>query len=354
MDCLQAQGAISEALDGATSDAAVLAEARVHCQECEECLSFVRTLNVVKNAPLPEPPVDLADRVMATVRAEAAANASAATAAATVGAAVVTAPGDAADGTVGPERTANGPATVIPISTRLKRTRPSVLAAWAGAAAVLLVGVGFVGVMGIRMMNTPPTSTTANLANAPRDSASSGQAQPPAAESALGGAAKVAEAPESDFIVFNGSVYALVGPSTVQISRLRQLGITKSALDGADSRNREVMGADTMTGVYVLNDQGKLLEFQPVTRKYAGQTYQLKSGEVAAFGDWPVLPDEFEEPASENGSPTFTAVGADSIGLTVYRLTKSAATEGIAVGPGAPEGDPVAGSPNWSWWAATQ
>jgi hypothetical protein len=362
MDCLDAQAAISEALDGAPSDADALATAREHCQECDECLSFVRALTVVKRAPLPEPPADLADRVMAAVRAEAvAASAGAAgvTAAANTAGQAPRAAETAAAASAGPASSpphaAGGAPSAIPISTRLKQTRPRVLAAWASAAAVLLVGIGVTSVLGIRMMTTPPATTTATLGSAPRNDANSDQAQPQAAESAAGSVAKTVPAvSESDFIVFNGSAYQLVGPSTVQISKLSQLGITKSSLEGSDVRNRQVMGANGMESVYVLNDLGKLLEFKPVTRKYAGQTYQLKSGEVPAFGEWPVLPADIAEPTSEDGSPTFMAVGADPGGITVYQLTASTATKGIALAPGAPEGDAVAGSPNWSWWAPAQ
>ncbi len=359
MDCLQAQSAISDALDGATADQAVLDAAKQHCRDCEECAAFVRALNTVKRAPLPEPPADLADRVMAAVRAEAAAKGatyvSAPTPAPEAGTASTATTAQAAvnaqSGAAANTPTTAGDAKLSTIAARLKLARPGVLAAWAGAAALLLVGVGVMGVLGVRMMSTPPTASPTTLANATRDGAKSSQPQVQAAESAAGSvASSPTAASESSFLVFNGNAYSLVGPSTVQISTLTQLGITKSSLDGSDLRDRQVMGTNTGTSIYVLSDQGRLLEFKPVTRTYNGQTYQLKSGEVSAFGDWPVLPTDIAEPTASDGSPTFTAVGADSSGSTVYRLTSSADTKGIALAPGAPQGDPLAGSPNWSWW----
>jgi hypothetical protein len=362
MDCLVAQAAISEALDGATSDAEVLAAAREHCQECDACMSFVHALTVVKRAPLPDPPADLADRVMAAVRAEAAAaepsgGTARAAATATVGVAVAASASASVGVGVGVEGDSvqtrvSAPSTPIPVSTRLKQTRPSVLVAWASAAALLLVGVGVASVMGIRMMATPLATTTATLGSTPRKSANGDLSQPQAAES--GAPSVAAAAPTSGFIVFNGSVYELVGPSTVQTSRFSQMGITKSSLDGNDTRDRQVMGTSGVANVYVLNDQGKLLEFKPVTRKYSGQTYQLKSGDVPTFGDWPALPADIAEPTSEDGSPTFTAVGADSNGVTIYRLAASTAPKGVALAPNAPEGDPAAGNPNWTWWVPAQ
>jgi hypothetical protein len=92
MDCLEAQAAISEALDGAAPDAEVLDAAKQHCRECADCASFVSALNVVKRAPLPEPPGDLADRVMVAVRSEFAAEQALAAAAAAALAAKAGAP----------------------------------------------------------------------------------------------------------------------------------------------------------------------------------------------------------------------------------------------------------------------
>ena len=152
MDCLDAQAAISEALDGATSDASALDAAKQHCRECAECAAFVRALTVVKRAGLPEPPAGLTDRVMAAVRAEAAA-ASARDAADTAEATAAGARDSAVPGSSDADR--GDAVTGLPAgtdaartggrsrsATRLRRTRPAVLAAWAGAAAVFLIGIG--------------------------------------------------------------------------------------------------------------------------------------------------------------------------------------------------------------------
>ncbi len=226
------------------------------------------------------------------------------------------------------------------------------MAAWAGAAAVFLIGIGFVGAMGIRVMSTPPTTAVSGLqAESPAvNSAAIDQAQPPAAESTAKNASPTS-APS--FITYNGTAYVLVGPSTVQPSTLSRLGSTRSSLDGGTPKDREVLGTSGTPAVYVQNDQGQLLEFKPVTRTYGGRTYQLKSGGIPSFGQWPGLPPEFAQPTAEDGSPTFIAVGADAGGLKVYRSASSTGTAGIAIAPGAPQGDPAAGNPNWSWWVPT-
>jgi hypothetical protein len=363
VDCLDAQAAISEALDGATSDAAALDAAKQHCRDCAECTSFVRALNLVKRAGLPEPPADLADKVMVSIRREAAADMATSevradpAAIAEVGApedSGAAASGVAAEGSEALRQTAED-SRVIPISRRLKRTRPGVLAAWIGAAALLVAGIGTVGVMGVRLMSQPPTavSTGRVLGSGPSPSNVGGTDQAPqAAESAAGNAAKGATASAAgNYIVFNGTAYRLVGPSTVDRTRISQLGSTKTSLDGGSPRTREVLGASGDPKVYVVNDQGQLLEFERLERTFQGRVYQMKSGDIPSFGTWPGLPPDIAKPTSADGSPTFLAVGADSAGVTIYRLATSTVADGIAVAPDSAESDPAGGNPEWTWWA---
>ena len=115
-------------------------------------------------------------------------------------------------------------------------------------------------------------------------------------------------------------------------------------------RARDVKGTTGLPGVYMEDDTGELMEFEPVERVFEGRTYQLHSADLAAFGIWPALPAGIATPSSANGSPTFTAAGADASGVTIYRRTASTVSEGIAVAPGAPSEDPANGNPNWTWW----
>jgi hypothetical protein len=362
VDCLDAQAAISEALDGGTTDAAALDAAKQHCRDCLECTSFVRALNLVKRAGLPAPPADLADKVMVSIRREAAADMAAredradAGAVAGVGAheAAAGASDVAAEGSDASRENAEG-GRVIPISRRLKRTPPAVLAAWVGAAALLVAGVGTVGVMGVRLMSQPPTAVSTGRvlgSGQPQGNDTGADQAPQAAETAPAGAAKgTTTSAAGDYIVFNGTAYRLVGPSNINRTQVSQLGSTKTSLDGGSPLTREVLGASGDPKVYVVNDQGQMLEFERAERTFQGTVYQLKSGEISSFGTWPGLPPEIAKPTSADGSPTFVAVGADSAGVTIYRLATSTVAKGIAIAPGTAESDPAGGNPEWTWWA---
>ena len=168
MECHDAQDVISQTLDGSPPDAATLDAAKQHCRECSDCAGFVRALTLVKRARLPEPPAGLTDRVMTAVRKEAAAErAGAESAAAAALAARGTA--DSADSDVAaPPGTQAEAELAAALLQHARRPRPSraVLAAWVGAAALLLVGIGTAGVMGVRVMSQgqPAASSTAIVA----------------------------------------------------------------------------------------------------------------------------------------------------------------------------------------------
>jgi hypothetical protein len=364
MECLDAQAAISEALDGATSDAAALEAAKQHCRECVECAAFVRALTVVKRAPLPQPPADLTARVMAAVRREAAADrATAEHATAKAVSAVDSGAGGAVSMHGATYATDSIPTqadepSVVPISQRLSRSRPGAVAAWIGVAALLVVGFGTVGVMGVRLISQPQATRSAVVA---LDSSSSrpnvggaAPAQPPAAESAPAAVAQGgAVSSASNYIIFNGTAYRLVGPSTLSRSQVRQLGSAMTSLEGSNPRTRDVLGASDPAMVYVVDDQGQLLEFGRVVRTFQGRTYQLRSGQMTTVDTWPVLPSEIATPTSSDGAPTFVAVGADPSGAMIYRQASSTTAQGIALAPGTPANDPAGGSPNWTWWTPT-
>jgi hypothetical protein len=229
------------------------------------------------------------------------------------------------------------------------------VAAWLAAAAVLVAGIGTVGVMGIRLMSpgAPAASSrvVAGAESAPQVAGNADLATSPVTKDTTAGSATgVVVSAGPSFIVFNGVAYSLVGPSAIENGQLTLLGTTKTSLGGGASRARDVMGASGATGVYVADDLGDLLEFQPLERRFEERTYQLRSAHVASFGIWPEMPSAIAEPTSPDGSPVFSAAGVDSSGVTIYRRTSSTVSEGIAVSPGAPATDPGKGNPNWTWW----
>jgi hypothetical protein len=365
LECHDAQDVISQTLDGSPPDAATLEAAKQHCRECSDCAGFVRALTLVKRAPLPEPPAGLTERVMTAVRREAAVELARSEGAASAATAVSggTPPvAGAADSTEAAATMPSDPQSEAELASVLLqhagRRRPSraALAAWVGAAAVLLVGIGAAGVMGVRVMTQggqPAASSTAVIGRVetPSDAETASEAAPPAADNVASSATKgVSISAGPNYVVYKGVAYRLVGPSTLEKGQLTLLGTTTTSFDGGAMRARDVKGATGIPGVYMEDDTGELMEFQPVERVFEGRTYQLHSAVLAAFGIWPALPAGIATPSSANGSPTFTAAGADASGVTIYRRTSSTVTEGIAVAPGAPSGDPANGNPNWTWW----
>ena len=185
----------------------------------------------------------------------------------------------------------------------------------------------------------------------PSGAGSASEATPPAADNVASSATKgVSISAGPNYVVFKEIAYRLVGPSTLEKSQLTLLGTTTTSFDGGAMRARDVKGATGIPGVYMEDDTGRLMEFKPVERVFEGRTYQLHSADLAAFGIWPALPAGIATPSSSDGSPTFSAAGADPSGVTIYRRTSSTVAEGIAVAPGAPSGDPANGNPNWTWW----
>ncbi|MEI7813733.1 MAG: hypothetical protein WCJ13_02940 [Coriobacteriia bacterium] len=374
MECYDAQATISEALDGTAPDAATLEAAKQHCRDCADCVAFVRALDLIQRAPLPEPPADLADRVMEAVRLEVVAEQALAAEQArsvSVAAAAPETPGqaigvtpeiasvaelDSTASSVANSRPGAEKTTPFPLSRGQSRPRPAVLAAWMGAAALLVVSAGTVGVMGIRVMSQErsglPSQADVNVATVQRDAGSAVQpAAPPPAEStpaSSGGGASVSAGP--NYIVFKQTAYRLVGPSSSSKGQMASLGTITTSLGGGDSRSRNVLGTTGAPGVYVENDQGELLEFQPLERTFEGRTYRLRSADLPAFGAWPAMPSGITQPTSADGSPTFSVVSADPSGVKIYRLTSSTVSEGIAVAPSTSASDAAGGNPNWTWW----
>ena len=385
MDCLTAQRVISDALDHAPVDATALSEAKSHCRQCASCSVFVRAMLLVKNAPLPELPADIVDRVMVAVRAEAKvaeeretarmlATAQSAPAAGSEAAATASgaAPSDSGvpvapkqpleASTPPPLGAALGARAVVGSLRRWVATLSRrELVAWAGAAAMILVATGVAATSGIRIITTQPASvaqsTTANEARelgAPSGLSAPLLDQAPAAGATDSFSGTYAGATAPSVITVTGLVFVLSGPSSIATGTMRPTGTTVSALGGSASPTvREVLANDVPGTVYVFDDVNQqLLAFTRVVRTYNNVVYQLTSAEVPDFGQWPTLPAQIPAPAKDDGSPTFSAVPPGAAGETpVYRLASADASAGIAIAPGTDAQDPAAGNPNWTWWA---
>ena len=359
MDCNEAQSVISDALDGVTQDAATLEEAKQHCRDCHDCTEFVRALNLVKRAPLPEPSADLVERVMAGVRAEAAfqkARAAQTEAETTPEAAASAAAAELITTEGGPTADDLEALLASTATVRPARRSPSI-AVWLGAAAVLLVGVGVLGVLGVRMMSQGQgDDVTTRVVSAPTESG--GAAFDSRAGSRRGRKRSCRRDEERcrdrsgpqlrglrrGRLPAHRPIHAREGPA--HAGRYHPDPARRQHI----ARPRRVRGRG-VDGVYLDDDQGQLLEFQPLQRVFAGRTYQLQSAAITRFGVWPSLPAGISAPTSSDGSPTFVAAGSDGTGVTVYRKTSSTAAEGIALPPNPPSPDPATGQPSWTWWA---
>ncbi len=352
MDCLQAQAIISEALDRSPVDTDVLEAAKAHCRECADCGRFVRALAVVHRAPAPEPPADLADRVMSALVIDVARKRAEA----------LNAPEQARDENA--PLPADAPLNVEALRMRMRDPRARrQLVIWASAAAVVFVAAGMFAVTGVRQILVPSISEQGGLTYGGQDAATTEQratddpfaGSPPVAESAPGAGAEstaiVSVAP--DYVVLNGYVYRNSGPSAgIDPAALETLGTVSSALaTGKAPTSRTALGnRSDLSRIHVEADESDTyLTFDRVTRSYEGGAYSLRSKDIAAFGEWPTLPSEIAAPLREDGSPTFTPL-TDS----VYRLATGGPEQGIAIPPNSPSSDPAAGNPNWTWWAPLQ
>jgi hypothetical protein len=366
VECLEAQGLISEAMDREPVDAAKLAEAKAHCRTCDECAAFVRAQLALKSAALPQPPADLAERVMATVRAEAAANEAEARAAA----------GDAAGGTTtAPTRPTAPTATLAAPRRRNHRRLPRPYAVGIAAAVMLaaVIGTGTLIVFGTRQMapsqaNVAATDgsgikTTAQSESearsqdyfAPAAAAGGHDGSPRVATGAVTKSATAGQSSGVSLITVNGAVYSLAGPSDTSLAGLTPIGSAHTSLDGKSAlMSRTVYAGLSADQVYLTDDASHTLEFARVKRTYLGLTYQLMSGELSAYGQWPTLPSQYAAPSGSDGSPTFAYDGTDSGGVRVYRLAQGRATDGIALAPRSDSSSLLGRDPNWSWWTRAQ
>ncbi len=361
MECLQARQLISEALDRAPVDAAALAEAKQHCRDCAECNAFVRALATVQRTPAPAPPADLADRVIARVRAEHAASTAAAASAAAAGENAIEArPARTTDerptapGSVPDAATTGTPSSPSEAIRRLGSRRT--LLAWGSAAAAVFIIAGIASVRGARTILIPEQSAekavTADVGAVVQGYGSTGASQTPATAAVPGMAAPGQATMTGDYLELNGAAYRSTGPDTeVDAARLDPVGQTTTAVGGTTPVTREVLAdRNDPTRVYLVTDDETVIGFTLVTRDYEGRTYVLQTSPIAGAGQYPTLPAGIETPTQADGSPVFKQDGTDAGGTVVYVKRAGSARDGIAIAPGTPTIDPAAGNPGWTWW----
>ena len=350
MNCIDAQAAISAALDRAPVEATVIEEAKAHCKSCPDCGSFVRALAAAKRATLPEPPADLPDRIMVAIRAEAIAEQRAAAAHSTASAEPKPEP------TPVPQPTGGTAALLSLVNRILAPENRTQLAIWGSSAAVLLVVAGMATVNGVHLITGGTPAATEQLAVETRDGYGAAPNTTPGTtyspttagtEAAVGGMA----ATGPSFVTIGGAAYRLSGPASTTKNQLTRIGLVSTAMaSGGTPTDRTVYVGANASPVFVEDDAGALYAFDAVVRTFRDVTYQQQSSSIPGFGVWPSLPSQISAPTSPDGSPTFVEVGQDDAGVKVYRLVASDASSGIGIAPGTSAGDPAGGNPNWTWW----
>jgi hypothetical protein len=341
MDCIDAQRVISETLDKEAASPESMALARQHCKSCSQCADFVRALVRVQGYAPPQPPADLTDRVMATVRAQATRNAAA--------------PTDTTEqprpASIPSAQPAGALERLIAFLTAPRNRRA--VAIWSTAAVALFVVATITAVDGIKQI-TSDTVVTRQSEQAATDSMSALSAAPesPVPDT---GYAETAPQPASaapNYTVVNGIVYLATGPASgVDVTTLKPVGTAQSSLDvGGVSTSRQVLGLNDLARVYIVDSEGVLLGFDRVTRQYDGKAFALASGELPAYGIWPTLPAGVSQPSNPSGVPEYVSVGTDAAGVEVFKQVAGDVSSGIAVAPGTPPSDPAAANPGWTWW----
>lgn len=364
MDCVEAQGLISAGMDRESVSASSLAQAKEHCRTCPQCSAFVSTQLAARQAPLPEPPADLADRTMARIRAEAesvAAEKAAAAAAQVAAEKSRLAPSPAVPGT--PAREIRVPAFVNPTLAPKPRKERNLGRKWtsigvAAAVVVALIGTGVVVSFGMRLIST-------NNSEADRGEFTfDGKASKAAPEAGLAAQTPGARVPGPSAVTLKGVVYVRGESSDVNTATLVSVGTLSSGLSGDTPSTRTAFrGRGEDSKIYIADDDGTVWGYAPVTREYLGDTYVLVSAELTRFGQWPTLPKGMAAPADDQGGTTFSKRGTDNTGARVYvpsaRLDgygSEVVVPGAAAAPAmialAPRtaGDILAEDPNWTLW----
>lgn len=328
MDCTRASQILAAAFDGPV-DANELAEARAHCQECSECADLARALDVLASTSTPGASPDLVDRIIAIGSQEA------------LRIRAMQAEDAFTSASFEPDERTVKPSRWVPRFTTL-----------ASAAAVLLVALTLTG-LGIGGMFR---NQQAGVGDGEQLLLAPGMAPTAAPEADTGVAAadKSALVAAPDYVVFGSGVYRLTGTANIQRSALTTAGTVYTALGAAETSPATLPAYRPTGDAYALvveRAPGDLLAFEPVTRRFASDEYQLQSGSpIVRFGDWPTLPAGFVTPTAEDGSPSFVHFGSDDTGVRIYVTPGSQPQDGFAVAPGTRANDPVPSSPVWTWW----
>jgi len=263
------------------------------------------------------------------------------------------------------------------------------VATWGSVAAALLILVGVGGFAGSRMIlgdvqrsdSAPATSRTYNFDGTAEERESTldmktdtGAAAPEkkdtgspdglksmsyglkdmgSAFSSASKGQKAQKAEKPDLITIDGAVYRLDSKvNQVSAPDLGEVGKTRSALGKVGpARERIVLGTPGISRVYIQASKNEVFVFVPVARMYAGRSYVLESAPITRFGQWPTLPKRFKKPTSPSGTPTFAEVDADALSVRVFSESGADPGSGIAIAPYPPASDPLAGCPEWTWWA---
>lgn len=346
MECIEAQEAISAALDKDDVPAAVLEDAKDHCRTCASCSRLVRTLVAIRKAPLPTPPAGLEERIMSAVRAEAASDTMSSVARQPLTQGIREQQGPAAP-----------PVTSLDdLRMRLRdpRSRRAVVA-WSAVAATVFVAAGIGAIAGLRTIVAPSPETVAVLESTALSAGDAGDMATapeggPSASAAPEADAMATRAAAVNLIEVGGFAYRFVGPDpSVLATSLTEIGRTRSDLGGPFASDLRVLGTSDRARVFIARG-AEMLAFDRVTRSHQGRTYLLRTRSVEKFGDPATMPREIPEPASPDGAPTFEPAATDSGQGDVFVLTGRDASAGIALAPGT---DPSL-SPGWTWWTPAQ
>jgi len=328
MDCNDARDLLVCVVDGETRGDE---RARVleHVRTCAECESFARALVAVGKIPKPVAPVELADRIVAVVAAEADARRAAEELA------------TAEPAPVQPVTATAGTAAVVPAwltRTRLWTATAAVtLAAAAIAVAVLVNGQG----------GGSPLTASKAVDESARDTATAGVGGTTAPSTAQAGA----PATVPDYVAFDSVAYVAAASTDVTGSALTTIGATQTAMRGAGVMTVPVLRASLLPDAIVLAVPGTGYQaFTPVTRQLAGRTFRLATGPLDRYGLWPTLPDGWSVPTAADGSPYYRPAGTDALGVSVFVRIGQTPDLGFLVPPGTAAGDPAAGNPGWTLW----
>ena len=234
-----------------------------------------------------------------------------------------------------------------------RRPDPWKTLAWVGAAAVVLVALGFAALLGVRSLSAPTTATSSREAavstpesasdqslggSATGDSRAAAPKSPGAATTAPWGAAVL----EPDFITVNDIAYRSLGATSTTQSDLAVAGTTTTSLDTGGAPQTYTVYATPGQGEWQISSGAGTLVFEIVSRRLDGRSYLLTSNAIEQFGTWPSLPSGVH--GSDHGrrrTHVRRRLGKDDLGVQVYTRPGIRIEEGFAVAPGTARTDPA-------------